>query len=173
MLESPTISLVFRPNRNGAFAQLTRAQQREAERQMLEQIRAVVPQATLTAWLNPPAAELGVVVGGNTVVFDPSDESMSVANVRQFFANLAAAATTSSQNIQLGVDPNGPIEPICKVKVDGKHVDEVHCPLEITVVDPQTNQSATRAWRVSANVAGTVVESQVEFELQFVSPDPQ
>ncbi|MCK6448204.1 MAG: hypothetical protein L6Q99_17600 [Planctomycetes bacterium] len=173
MLESPTISLVFKPNRNGSFAQLTRTQQRQVESQMIDQIRAVVSNSTLTAWLNPPAADLGVMVGGTLVTFDPTNDSMTVTNLRAFFTQLVEAATTTSPTLALGVDPNGPIEPICKVKVDGKHVDEIRCPLELTVTDPETHQSATRAWRVSANVGGTVVETQVEVELQFVAPDPE
>lgn len=172
MLESPTISLVFKPNRNGTWALLTRLQQRQAEAQWIDQVRSVVTNSTLTAWLNPPASDLGVVFDGTTVVLDPSDESMRVPVLRAFFAKLADAATLTSSNFELEVDPNGPIEPICKVKVDGKHVDEVRCPLELTVIDPATQQRATRAWRVSATVDGNVIETQVELELQFVAPDP-
>ncbi len=173
MLESARLSLVFTPNRNRAFARLSRAEQRRIEREFTQSVKGAVDEATLRAWLAPAPEVLRVEVGGVQVALDPRDESMTAVNLKRFFNGVLASAGDVGGVSRLSVDPGAELEPICKVKVDGKHVDAVRCPVSIAHVDPASGKAAVGPWFLqSQSNAGAPIETQVEFELEFVAPDP-
>ncbi|MBI5432555.1 MAG: hypothetical protein HZA52_06975 [Planctomycetes bacterium] len=160
----PSFAVRIEHDPSGRYPFLSRADQISIEGQITSAIMAVLPTSQVAAWESLATPQTVIDVTGATLTLDPETESMSIPNQRRFMDQLLSSATTLGGE-SLSTNPAASLQPICKVKVGGQHVDGANCRLLI-----QSASAGVRPWTVDATApaSGEVIRAWISAEFSWL-----